>query len=211
MTSDVHAPVAGHLDRESAGQMNKLGVILLIVGDAFFTLSLVFTYLYLRALNTNGQWLGQKDALPVASGYSWAIVVVALVSWLAYRWGQQARGDTARKDKGRSDQARIALGAGIASVLVVADTAMQVAQMIGAGFTPRDGAYQSAWMALAGYHVVHLLLTLFMGIAIVNRARLGRFALDAWQVRLVGYWWTWMVAAAVIIAATTSLTTVAHA
>ncbi len=200
MTTDVHTPVAGHLDPESAGRMNKLGVILLIVGDAFFTLSLVFTYLYLRALNTNDQWLGQKDAHPVATGYSWVIVAVAAVSWLAYRWGEQ----------GGHDKARIALGAGIASVLVVVDAAMQVGQMIGAGFTPRDGAYQSAWMALAGYHVVHLLLTLFLGVAIVNRARLGRFAVDSWQVRLVGYWWTWMVVAAVIIAATTSLTTVAH-
>jgi heme/copper-type cytochrome/quinol oxidase subunit 3 len=200
MTTDVHAGVAGHLDPESAGRMNKLGVILLIVGDAAFTLSLVFTYLYLRGLNTNGRWLGPNGAHVVGSGYSWAIVGVALVSWLAYRWGE----------RGGNDKARIALGAGIACVLVVVDIAMQVAQMTGAGFTPRDGAYQSAWMALAGYHVVHLLLTLFMGIAIVNRARLGRFAVDAWQVRLVGYWWTWVAVAAVIIAATTSFTTVAH-
>ncbi len=198
----THAPVAvdGHLTPDFAGGMNKLGVILLIVGDAFFTFSLVFTYLYLRALNTNGLWMS-KDIQPVSTAYSWVIVLVVVASWAAYRWGQQ----------GANDKARIALGVGVASALVLVDVVMQVGQMVGAGFTPRDGAYASAWMALAGYHVVHLLLSLFLGFGIVNRARLGRFTQSAWQVRLVGYWWTWLVLAAVIIAATTSLTGAAPA
>lgn len=198
MTAQAPALVDGHLDPASEGRMNKLGVILLIVGDAFFVFSLVFTYLYLRGLNTNGQWLTQEGVQPVSTGYTWLVVLVVAASWIAYRWGQQ----------GQTDQARIVLGVGIACALVLVDIGLQVAQMVGAGFTPRDGAYESAWMALAAYHVVHLLLSLFLGIGIVNRARLGRFAHNAWQVRLVGYWWTWLVLAAVIIAATTSLTTV---
>lgn len=197
MTSPTPALVAGHLDPEAARRMNKLGVILLIVGDAFFTFSLVFTYLYLRGLNTNGQWLTQKGAHPVSATYTWLVVLVVAASWLAYRWAE----------RGGTDKARIVLGAGLASALVVLDLGLQVGQMVGAGFTPRDGAYQSAWMALAGYHVVHLLLTLFLGVAIVNRARLGRFAETAWHVTMVGYWWTWLVLATVIMAAATSLAT----
>lgn len=200
MTTHAAVAVDGHLDPEFAGGMNKLGVILLIVGDAFFTLSLVFTYLYLRGLNTNGLWMG-KDVHPVSTAFSWVIVLVVVASWAAYRWGE----------RGGNDKARIALGVGVASALVLVDVVMQVVQMVGAGFTPRDGAYASAWMALAGYHVVHLLLSLFLGIGIMNRARVGRFAQTAWHVRLVGYWWSWLVLAAVLIAATTSLTTVTPA
>lgn len=201
MTAQAPALVDSHLDPVAEGRMNKLGVILLIVGDAFFVFSLVFTYLYLRALNTNGQWLTQKGVQSVSTGYTWLVVLVVAASWLAYRWGQ----------RGGTDKSRIVLGVGVASALVLVDIVMQIVQMVGAGFTPRDGAYESAWMALAGYHVVHLLVSLLLGVGIVNRARLGRFDHNAWQVRLVGYWWTWLVLAAVIIASTTSLTTVAPA
>ncbi|MGZ4745269.1 MAG: hypothetical protein ACXVYS_18845, partial [Oryzihumus sp.] len=64
--------------------------------------------------------------------------------------------------------------------------------------------------ALAGYHAFHLLLTLFIGIGVWNRARMGRYATDGWQVRLVGYWWAWVAVAAILTAATTSLAAIPH-
>ncbi len=200
MTTDTHAALVPHMDPEAAGRMNKLGVILLIVGDGTFVLSLVFTYLYLRGLDTEHQWLAKGQPGSVSLAFTWVIAAVAIVSLVAYRWGEGGR-----------DRARLNLGVGAAVLVAVVDMVLQIVQMITAGFTPRDGAYQSAWMALSGYHVVHLLITLFIGIAVLNRSRLGRFDTNRWQVRLVGYWWTWMAVTAVIIAATTSLTTtVAH-
>ena len=197
MTLETHSEPLSHLDPESTGRMQKLGVLLLIVGDAAFVLALVFTYLYLRALNTEGQWLGPDQPGAVSTAFSWGIGAVALLSWAAYWWAQS----------GRRPVPVVRVGVLVASVLVVVDLCLQVAQMIGAGFTPRDGAYQSAWMALAGYHVVHLLVTLFLGIGIAARLTKGRLDHDRWHLQLVGYWWRWMAATAVIITVTTSLTT----
>lgn len=189
-------PVA-HLDVEPAGQMRRLGVFLVILADTTFVLSMVFSYLYLRSLNTEGEWLSPDHPGAVSTGTSWVIGLVAVLSWLAYRWAQDDR----------REMSALRAGVLLACAIAVVDLGLQLAQMIGAGFTPRDGAYASAWMALAGYHVFHLLLTLFLGAGILVRAAKGRFDNDRWHVRLVGYWWTWMAASAVLISATTSLTT----
>ena len=197
MSALPHADTAAHLDIEPAGQMRRLGVFLVILGDSTFVLSLVFTYLYLRSLNTEGEWLATDQPGAVSTGFSWVIGVVAVLSWLVYHWAQDDR----------REMSVLRAGVLIAWVIALVDLGLQLAQMIGAGFTPRDGAYQSAWMALAGYHVVHLLLTLFVGAGILVRAAKGRFDHDRWHVRLVGYWWTWMAVSAILITATTSLTT----
>ncbi len=196
MSALPHVDPAAHLDIEPAGQMRRLGVFLVILGDSTFVLSLVFTYLYLRSLNTEGKWLAADQPGPVSTGYSWLIGLVAVLSWLVYRWAQDDR----------REMSVLRAGVLVASLIAVVDLGLQVAQMVGAGFTPRDGAYQSAWMALAGYHVVHLLLTLFLGTGILVRAAKGRFDHDRWHIRLVGYWWTWMAVSAILITATTSLT-----
>ena len=187
---DRTADAAGHLDLESTGQMRRLGVVLLILGDATFVLSLVFTYLYLRSLNTEREWLGPDQPRAVSTGFSWVIAAVAVLSWLAYRWAQRG---------GATDERAARPGCSSPGSSPSSTSGLQLAQMIGAGFTPRDGAYHSAWMALAGYHVVHLLLTLFLGAGIVVRSPRGRLDHDRWHVRLVGYWWAWMAASAVVI------------
>ncbi|MDQ2758148.1 MAG: cytochrome c oxidase subunit 3 [Actinomycetota bacterium] len=184
-------------DPDVVGDRQKLGVILLIVGDVAFLLSLVFTYLYLRGLNTEGAWIPSDFTWPVASaGFGWVIAAVVALSWVSYRWAQSEP----------ADDARLTLGLLIATLLLVVDLVLQVAQMVSVGFRVDDGAYASSWMALSGYHAFHLLLTLFIGIGVWNRARLGKFATNRWHVRLVGYWWTWVVVSAVITATTTSFT-----
>ena len=200
MTAHAPASTLVHDSPEAVGRSQRLGVLLLIGGDVAFVLSLVFTYLYLRGLNTEGGWIPEHGHV-VGSGL---------------RLGHR-RGD------GR-ELGRLPLGgdgrrhAGSAAARPVAGGRARrggpgpsVYQLATAGIVVADGAYASAWMALSGYHAVHLALTLFIGIGVWNRARLGRFATDHWHVRLVGYWWTWVAASAVLTAATTSLTTIAHA
>ncbi|MEO7059381.1 MAG: cytochrome c oxidase subunit 3 [Lapillicoccus sp.] len=198
MSAVVHPATTGHAeDPEVVGDRQKLGVILLIVGDVAFVLSLVFTYLYLRGLDTNSGWIPADATWHVASaGFGWVIAAVMALSWAAYRWAET----------GAAEGARLKLGLLVATLLLVVDLVLQVSQMLNAGFRADDGAYASSWMALSGYHVFHLLLTLFIGIGVWNRARLGKFVTDRWHVRLVGYWWTWVAVSAVITAATTSLT-----
>ncbi len=196
MTTGTHHQAVSDVDVESTGRMQRLGVVLLIVGDATFVLSLVFTYLYLRALNTEALWLGPDQPGAVSGRFSWVIAAVAVLGWAAYWWAE----------RGARPLAVVRAGVVVASAVLVVDLGLQLAQMIGAGFTPREGAYHSAWMALAGYHVLHLLITLFLGAGIVVRLTKGRLDRDRWHLRLVGYWWRWMAATAVVIALTTSLT-----
>lgn len=194
----VHPAGSGHVeDPEVVGDRQKLGVILLIVGDVAFVLSLVFTYLYLRGLNTENAWIPADFTWHVAgAGFGWAIAAVVWLSWAAYRWAES----------GAAQSGRLRFGLLLATLLLVVDLVLQVWQMVSVGFRADDGAYASAWMALCGYHAFHLLLTIFIGTGIWNRARLGKLATDVWHVRLVGYWWTWVAVSAVITAATTSFT-----
>lgn len=199
MTAETHASIVVHGSPEETGRTQRLGVLLLIVGDAAFVLSLVFTYLYLRALNTEGGWIS-PNGRTVTIGLGWLIAAVMVVSLALYRWAETGAGRARR----------LTLGVLLAVLLVLVDLALQAYQLATAGIRVADGSYASAWWALAGYHAFHLVLTLFIGVAIWNRARIGRYATDHWQVRLVGYWWAWVTVAAIITAATTSLTTIPH-
>lgn len=200
MTANAPAPTLVHDSPEAVGRTQRLGVLLLIGGDVAFVLSLVFTYLYLRGLNTEGGWIPEHGHV-VGSALGWVIAAVMVVSWVAYRWAET----------GVVRPGRLRLGLLLAVGLVVVDLVLQAYQLATAGIVVADGAYASAWMALSGYHALHLVLTLFIGIGVWNRCRLGRFAADHWHVRLVGYWWAWVAISAVLTAATTSLTTIAHA
>ena len=200
MTAETHSSIVVHGSPEELGRTQRLGVLLLIVGDAAFVLSLVFTYLYLRALNTEGGWIPPKGQT-VPSGLGWLIAAVMVVSLALYRWAET----------GAARPRRLTLGVLLAVLLVLVGLVLQAYQLGTAGIRVADGSYASAWWALAGYHAFHLVLTLFIGVAIWNRARIGRYATNYWQVRLVGYWWVWVTAAAIITAATTSLATIPHA
>jgi hypothetical protein len=58
---------------------------------------------------------------------------------------------------------------------------------------------------LAGANLFHLVVTLFLGLAMWNRARLRKYsATDNWQVGIVSLWWAWVAIAAGFSALTTS-------
>jgi heme/copper-type cytochrome/quinol oxidase subunit 3 len=191
-----------HESPDVVGARQRLGVILLILADVAFVLSLVFAHLYLRQLNTEGGWI-PKDGGTESVGFGWVIAAVMVAGWAAYRWGELG----ARVGR----KARLAAGTGLAVLVAAVDLALQVYQMAASTLRVADGAYASSFMALSGYHAFHVLLTVFIGMGVWNRARLGRYSSNHWQVRIVGYWWAWVAVSAVITAATLSLTTSPHA
>jgi hypothetical protein len=74
-----------------------------------------------------------------------------------------------------------------------------------------DSAYSSSLYTLAGANLFHLLLTVFLGVAMWNRGRQHIYSASSnWQVRLVGLWWTWVALAAVLAAFTTSFIAAPH-
>lgn len=196
------APVQHHDDADVVGARWRMGVILIIVADAAFVTSLVFTYFYLRGLNTEGGWLPKGS--PTASIWvSWAIAGGLVLSAALYRWGQV--GQIAGKP------GRLIAGAGLAVAVVLADSVGQIIQLATFPFRVDSGSYASSVFVLAGANLFHLLITLFVGFGLWNRARLGKYSTPgSWQVRVVGMWWSWIAAAAVISAFTTSFIASPH-
>lgn len=203
MTSVVAtAPVQHHEDADVVGARWRTGVILLIVADAAFVASLIFTYFYLRGLNTQGGWLPKGTSFdPIWIG--WTIAGGLLLSAIAYRWG--LLGVRA------GNVGQLTLGAGVAVLLLAADIAGQIAQIATFPFHVDSGSYASTAYVLAGANLFHLLLTLFIGVGLWNRSRLGKYsAARYWQVRVVGIWWAWIAIAGIAGAFTTSFITSPH-
>jgi heme/copper-type cytochrome/quinol oxidase subunit 3 len=158
-------------------------VILVIVADAVFVLSLVFTYFYLRGLDADGGWIPRGSGT-LGAGSGWVIAGVMVLSALAYRWGEFVIR--------AGNRGRLMTGVSLALVLLLADLALQICRLATLPFTTTTttttGSYASSVITMAGSYLVHLLLTVIVGVAIWNRARCGLFTSgDDWRVRLAGY------------------------
>jgi heme/copper-type cytochrome/quinol oxidase subunit 3 len=93
----------------------------------------------------------------------------------------------------------------LALLLVAADAVAQMLQLGTFSFGVGTSAYSSAIYTLAGANLFHLLLTVFIGIAMWNRGRLHIYSQESnWQPQLVSLWWTWIAIASVLGAFATS-------
>jgi heme/copper-type cytochrome/quinol oxidase subunit 3 len=183
-------------DPNLIGRRWRTGVLLLILADMSFVAALVFSYFYLRGLNTEKAWLahGQSTA---AIWVSWAIAGGAVLSAVVYRLG--LLGIRAGSER------RFVSAALLALLLVAADAVAQMLQLGTFSFGVGTSAYSSAIYTLAGANLFHLLLTVFIGIAMWNRGRLHIYSQESnWQPQLVSLWWTWIAIASVLGAFATS-------
>jgi heme/copper-type cytochrome/quinol oxidase subunit 3 len=183
-------------DPDLIGRRWRTGVLLLIVADAAFVASLVFSYFYLRGLNTEKAWLasGQHSA---AIWLGWVIGGGLALSAVVFH-----RAETYIR---AGQEARFVTGAAAALLLLVVDAVIQIVQLVSLPFGVGTSAYSSSIYTMAGANLFHLLLTIFLGIAMVNRGRAHIYsATSNWQVRLVGIWWTWIAAAGILTAFATS-------
>ena len=184
-----HAHTAHHEHPDAVGSRNRLGVVLILVADIAFALSVLFVYFYLRGQNVNGLWLPKASStapatIPVALAGTWYVTIIAAVGLLTHRYalaGARAK-----------NQAQLNLGSLIALIASVLALAYQVILMNGAAFTITMGAYASCYYLIAGLNVMHLLFTVFIALGNWNRARLGIYAADHWHVDIVQVWWIWM-------------------
>jgi cytochrome c oxidase subunit I+III len=192
----VGSPELNIEDPNLIGRRWRTGVILLIVADGAFVASLVFTYFYLRGLNTDKAWVahGQNTS---AIWATWLITGVLVLSAISYRLAERAIQ--------AGNEARFVAVAALALLLLLADVAIQVIQLVTFPFGIGTSSYSSTVYLMAGANLFHLLLTVFLAVAMVNRGRAHIYsATSYWQVRLVGLWWTWVAAAAILTAFTMS-------
>ncbi|MEO9140607.1 MAG: cytochrome c oxidase subunit 3 [Jatrophihabitans sp.] len=183
-------------DPNVIGRRWRAGVALLILADAAFVATLLFAYFYLRGLNTSNAWLlhGQATA---AIWVSWALAGGAVLS--AVIFGQ------ARRSIQAGNEAGFVAGALVALLVLVADTVGQVIQLTSFPFGVASSAYSSVVYTIAGANLYHLLLTIFIAIAMWNRGRLHIYSKSSnWQVRVAEMWWNWIAIAAVLTAFATS-------
>jgi heme/copper-type cytochrome/quinol oxidase subunit 3 len=183
-------------DVDTVGRRWRLGVGFLIVADASFVAAMLFSYRYLRGLNTEGAWVPHGAATaPIWA--SWLLAAGLVLSAVVFRWGESGiRG---------GDRARLVLASAVGLLLLVAVAVGQVIQIAGFPFAIAASAYASAMYLLAGANLFHVVLTLFLAVSMWNRGRLGRYtATENWQVGIVSLWWTWIALAALLSALTTS-------
>jgi heme/copper-type cytochrome/quinol oxidase subunit 3 len=129
---------------EVTARAARVGGQLLASATAFFFLSFLFAYIYLRSLDSGGAWRSDAVKQPVALGTVFAVLVIACAGavWLG------------RADEGR----RLALGVGLA--LGVAAVVVQLLLWATVGFGPHDGGYASVFFGWTAFYFLFLLLTL---------------------------------------------------
>lgn len=179
----------------------RLAVILLIAADGAFVFGLVFTYFYLRGLNTSNGWIGAGDAT-VSPFWNWLIAALVVASALIYQRSE-------RRARNGGDTKGLITGTRIALAIVAVDLIIQIWRILASPGTVGDDAYNSIMVTMGAAHVFHLLLTLFAGVAVWLRTQRGLTSgVSGGHPELVGYWWTWVAVSAVIIAIATSFVAV---
>ena len=192
MSVETHAH---HEHPDIVGSRNRLGVILLLVADIAFALSMVFVYFYLRGQNVNDMWLpaatSEHPAIePLSAGPGWIVTAIAAFGLLAHIYGL--------KGARAQNQTQLKLGSLVALVASVVAIGYQYNTISSAPFTFSDGAYVSCFYMFAFLNMVHLLLTLFISLGNWNRARLGLYVENFWHVDIVRIWWIWMVVSSLL-------------
>lgn len=177
---------------------NRLGLIFLIVVDFSGTMALIISYCYLWSLNVNNGWapnnqtfngndgLKSRSPLPWAADWPfWAILAVTIVATIVLWVGiRSARG---------GHRGGLVGAAAVATIISIAALALQWWQLTTFPFGPSNGAYASAVFLLASSTFAHLLLVVFLLLAVTNRVRAGLISSgNPFQARLVGYWMVWV-------------------
>ena len=192
MSVETHAH---HEHPDVVGSRNRLGVILLLVADIAFALSMLFVYFYLRGQNVNDMWLpaateDRPAITPIASTPGWTVTAIVAFGLLAHFYGL--------KGARAANQTQLKLGSLVALVTSVVAIIYQTNTISTAPFTFSDGAYVSCFYMFTVLNFVHIVLTIFISLGIWNRARLGLYASDHWHVDIVRVWWLWMVVSSLL-------------
>jgi heme/copper-type cytochrome/quinol oxidase subunit 3 len=230
----------GHfLEPEVLDRGQRLGVWLFIGGDIIIVAALLFTYLYLRGVNTSGHWMsivgykGHSYAYyqniangsvglpapklihigPMGAGLEWLItavtVVTAAIIWQAER--------ALRATKNAKSYSTMAAFATVITVVAIVLTIIQMRSVPEVFVATNDSqgmaytAYDSAFLALAGSGLVHLIILGFLGLGLTIRSSKGLITGERWyQARLVRFFWVWIAVSSVVVSAVVSSINTIH-
>ncbi|MCX6451246.1 MAG: hypothetical protein NTZ31_06080 [Actinobacteria bacterium] len=197
MSSDTKFHVH-HDAPEVVGRRERLGVRILIVADASFVFAMVFSYFYLRNLNTNGGWI-PKDGHTFSVASGWVVVLPLIVGAILHKIGQR-------------NLKTIGTISIITLVVYLYGLYYQIHQIMNMPFIVKDtggfeGAYASSWVLIAGANAFHYIIASFLALGLVIRARRANVdpTLEKWRMRTAASWFTWIAISGVICAITTGI------
>jgi heme/copper-type cytochrome/quinol oxidase subunit 3 len=229
-----------HESPEVIDGRQRMAVWLFIGGDMVILAGLLFTYLYLRGVNTDGHWMNMLgytghswsyyynvlfvkggslpnptivSVKPISAGFYWFVTLVTALS-AAVLWSGERR---LRMSKDAKAFVPIAALATIVAVVALVLTIIQLRQIPEIFATQNDSAYMaytsysSAILVLEGSALIHLVFLSFLGLGLTIRTSRGVINADKWyQVRLVRLFWVWVAVSSVIVAAVVTTVNTIH-
>jgi len=169
----------------------RYATFLLILSDAVFVLAVYLAFVYLHALNTQGQFKPSAESTPSMLG----IVLVTAASVLAacaYSWGQRGLRT--------GDSRRVCTGLTLAWAISIAALVGDVLTFGGLGYSVPLHAYGSFMALFVVYHAVrHLLIGVLVGALVLGRLYSGRLAGRDYVIQATGYWFWWVAITAVVM------------
>jgi heme/copper-type cytochrome/quinol oxidase subunit 3 len=229
-----------HDSPEKVDGRERLGVWLFIGADIVTVGALLFTYLYLRAVNTGHHWMsmwGYQGNLhtysywfnaaangtlkaptlihvgTVSAGLQWLIAAITVVS-AALLWGGEKglrSNKNAKSFSGTALVAALLAVVGIIFAAVLLGDLPQIFVSINDSNTMSYTTYDSAMMAILASTIFHLAVLFFLGLGLSIRAARGVVSGDRWyQVRLVRFFWVWVAVSSVVATLITTTITSTH-
>jgi heme/copper-type cytochrome/quinol oxidase subunit 3 len=124
------------------------GARLFAAAAAFFFITFIFAFFYLRSLNSNGQW--RPHGVNPTTGYGAAVLACIVASvvlyWVAVRMYVEARWRMV---------AALSLGLGLAAAVI------QCVEYAAASWGPTNGGYASVYVGWTGFYLLFLLGALY--------------------------------------------------
>jgi heme/copper-type cytochrome/quinol oxidase subunit 3 len=229
-----------HEPPEVVDGRQRMGIWLFIGGDMIGLSALLFTYLYLRGVDTGGHWMSmlgytghpysyyynildvKGGSLPnptmihvstLSAGLNWIVTLLTVISG-AIIWAAE-RGLRATKNaKSYSSMAAFATAVTVVAIIFAIIQLRHIPQIFVANNDSQVMAYtsyDSAMMAVAGSAVIHLFILAFLGLGLTIRSARGVINGDKWyQARLVRFFWVWVAISAVIGSAVTTTINTIH-
>jgi heme/copper-type cytochrome/quinol oxidase subunit 3 len=160
VTGPIVSPYAELEPPEILARNLQVGARMMAAAQAFALLAFVFAYLYLRAVNSNGDW--RPPHVDPSGGIGAALAVCLVACALAYGYGVHRLGDGTERGW--------RIGSIAALVLGLAAVGLIVAQFASIAFGPTSGGYASVFIGWHALYAVNLLLVLYWAETLVAQS-----------------------------------------
>ncbi len=227
-----------HEPPEVVDGRQRMAIWLFIGGDMITMSALLFTYLYLRGVNTQGHWMSMmgytghsyayfENALAngtlanptlitvgkLSASLNWIVTLVTVLS-AAIVWGAEKQLRKTGNAKAYSATSWLAVAVTVVAIVLTIKQLQSIPQIFVAvndSQTMSYTAYDSSMMVIIGSGMIHLFVLAFLGVGLAIRSARGVINGTKWyQARLVRLFWVWVAVSAVIGSAVTTTVNVIH-